>query len=135
MAKLLLIEDDALLIRLYQKKFTKEGHEVISAANGEEGLALLESEKPDLVLVDIMMPKMSGLEMLEHVKANPKTHNVPIIMLSNLGGEEEQEKALELGAVCYLVKSNHTPGQVCAKVAEILAGATRGKSLPKSADI
>lgn len=100
MAKLLLVEDDALLIRLYQKKFTKDGHEVISAKDGKEGLRLIEKEKPDLALFDIMMPKLSGTEILERIKANPSTRAVPVIMLSNLGGAEEQERCLELGAVC-----------------------------------
>lgn len=133
MAKLLLVEDDALLVRLYQKKFTQEGHEVISAANGEEGMALLEKEQPDLVILDIMMPKMSGLEMLERIKANSATASVPVIILSNLGGEEEQDRALELGAVSYIVKANNDPAQVSAKVREILQASTRDKELPTAA--
>ncbi len=130
MAKLLLIEDDMLLVRLYQKKFTKEGHEVITARDGEEGLAMIEKEKPDLVLLDIMMPKLSGLEVLERIKANPATRSVPVVILSNLGGEEEQDKAFELGAVCYIVKSNNDPAQVSAKIREILTASTRDKELP-----
>jgi len=130
MAKLLLVEDDALLTRLYQKKFSKDGHEVVSASDGEEGMEMIESEQPDLVLLDIMMPKLSGLEMLERIKANPATRSVPVVILSNLEGEEEQERALELGAVAYIVKSNSDPARVSAKVREILEASTRDKELP-----
>jgi len=133
MAKLLLVEDDLLLVRLYQKKFTQEGHEVVSAANGEEGLVMIEKEQPDLVMLDIMMPKMSGLEMLERIKANSVTASVPVIILSNVGGEVEQDRALELGAVAYIVKSNNDPAQVTAKVREILQASTRDKELPTAA--
>jgi two-component system phosphate regulon response regulator PhoB len=134
-AKLLLVEDDALLIRLYQKKFAKDGHQVISARDGEEGLVAIEREQPDLVLLDIMMPKLSGIEMLERIKANPTTRAVPVIMLSNMSGEEEQERALELGAVAYIVKSNSDPAQVAAKVKEILAASTRDKELPNAVSL
>ncbi|MCH8748706.1 response regulator [Patescibacteria group bacterium] len=130
MAKLLLVEDDALLVRLYQKKFTKDGYEVVSAKDGEAGLALIDKEQPDLVLLDIMMPKLSGLEMLERIKANPATRSIPVVILSNLGGEEEQERALELGAVAYIVKANNDPAKVSAKIREILQASTRDKELP-----
>ncbi|MBI4022319.1 MAG: response regulator [Candidatus Andersenbacteria bacterium] len=130
MAKLLLVEDDSLLIRLYQNRFTKDGHEVVAARDGEEGLVLIEREQPDLVLLDIMMPKLSGLEMLERIKANPATRSVPVVILSNVSGEAEQERALELGAVAYIVKSANDPGRVAAKVREILQASTRDKELP-----
>lgn len=132
MAKLLLIEDDAVFTRIYQKKFTKEGHQVVTAKDGREGLELIASEQPDVVLLDIMMPELSGLEVLERIKADPAIHGVPVIILTNLGGEEEQERAVELGAVAYLVKSDHHPGLVAAKVREILEASTRDKSLPKA---
>lgn len=131
MATLLLVEDDALLTRLYQKRFTKDRHEVITARDGEEGLELMEKEQPDLVLLDIMMPKMSGLEMLERIKANPATRSVPVVILTNLAGEEEQARALELGAVAYIVKSNNDPIKISAKVQEILTASTRDKGLPE----
>lgn len=130
MATLLLVEDDALLTRLYQKRFTKDGHTVITARDGEEGLELIGKEQPDLVLLDIMMPKLSGLEMLERIKANPETRSVPVVVLTNLAGEEEQARAFELGAVAYIVKSSHDPVQIAAKVHEILAASTRDKGLP-----
>lgn len=130
MAKLLLVEDDSLLVRLYQKRFAKDGHDVVAARDGEEGLALIEREQPDLVLLDIMMPKLSGLEMLERIKANPATRSVPVVILSNVSGEAEQERALELGAVAYIVKSANDPARVAAKVREILTASTRDRDLP-----
>lgn len=130
MAKLLLVEDDALLVRLYQKRFTNDGHDVVAAKDGEEGIKLIEREQPDIVLLDLMMPKLSGLEMLERIKANPATRSVPVVILSNVSGEAEQERALELGAVAYIVKSANDPGRVAAKVREILVASTRDKELP-----
>jgi len=130
MAKLLLVEDDALLIRLYQKKFTKDGHTVVTARDGEEGMRLAKKENPDLILLDVMMPKVSGLQMLEQIKSDEKTRAVPVIILSNVSSEEQQEKAVELGAVAYIVKSNNDPIAVAAKINEILAASTRGKELP-----
>ena len=130
MATLLLVEDDALLTRLYQKRFTKDGHTVIMAKDGEEGLELIEKEQPDLVLLDIMMPKLSGFEMLERIKANPATRSVPVVILTNLAAEDEQTRAFELGAVAYIIKSNNDPVKISAKVEEILAASTRDKGLP-----
>lgn len=135
MATLLLVEDDALLTRLYQKRFTKDGHAVITAKDGEEGLRRIEKEQPNLVLLDIMMPKLSGLEMLERIKANPATRSVPVVILTNLAGEEEQARAFELGAVAYIIKSNNDPVKISAKVQEILTASTREKGLPDAVSL
>jgi len=132
MAKILLIEDDAMFARIYQKKFIKDGHKVVTAKDGHQGLALMKDEQPDVVLLDIMMPELSGLEVLERISADPAKHGIPVIVLTNLDSEEEQERALELGAVAYLVKTEHHPGLVAAKVQEILAATTRGKNLPSA---
>lgn len=132
MSKILLVEDDTLLARLYQKKFVKDGYEVATARDGVEGLEKAEKEQPNVILLDIMMPKLSGFEMLERLKALPTTKGIPVVVLSNLGGEEEQERAFELGAVTYIVKSNQDAAQIVAKVREILQAATRQKELPRA---
>lgn len=131
MAKILIIDDDPLLLTMYEQKFRKDGYEVATALNGEEGLKKIKEEKPTLVLLDIMMPKISGFEVLEAVKKDPQIKNIPIVLLTNLArGEGDVSRGLEMGAVTYLVKSRIRPSQVVAKVKEILA-ATRRDGLPE----
>lgn len=122
MAKILLIEDDPLMIRMYQRKLLKDKYEVQSAVDGEEGLLKIRSFKPDLVLLDVMMPKLNGLQVLERMKADPAIAHIPVIILTNLGGSQEDiNRGLELGAVAYLIKSAYRPDEVVAKVKEVLA--------------
>lgn len=133
MARILLIEDDPLMIRMYQRKLLNDGYEVETAVNGEEGLVKIRSFRPDMILLDIMMPKLNGLQVLERVKADPTIAKIPIILLTNVGGTQEDiEKGLELGAVAYLVKSYYRPDEVVAKIKEVLAGYTLGKEIPKA---
>ncbi len=127
---ILLVEDDNLLIRMYQDKFVRDGYKVNVALNGEEGLVKLKEEKPDLILLDIMMPKMDGFETLKHIKSNSETKGVPVILLTNLGGQDDAKKGLEMGAVAYLIKSEYTPDEIVEKVKEILEASTRDKNLP-----
>ena len=131
MAKILIVDDDQLLVTMYEKKFEKDGYEVSTALNGEEGLKKIKEEEPTVVLLDIMMPGVNGLEVLAAVKKDPKIKDIPIILLTNLArGEEDIHKGLEMGAVAYLVKSRLRPSQVVAKVKEILA-ATKRDGLPE----
>ena len=134
MAKILLVEDDPLMIRMYQRKLASDGYDVGMAVNGEDGLVKLRSFRPDLVLLDIMMPKLNGLQVLERMKADPTISSIPVIILTNLGGSQEDiERGLELGAVAYLVKSAYRPDEVVARVKEVLAGYTRSKEVPGAA--
>lgn len=132
MAKILIVEDDPLMSRMYQKAFTFEGFEVEVASDGQEGLAKAGQVTPTLILLDIMMPKMNGLDVLKSLKANPTTAKVPVIVLTNLAGQHDAETALSLGAVKYIVKSEFEPKQVTDMVKEILAGYTRNE-IPKAA--
>ena len=133
--KILLVEDDNLLVRLYQDKLERDGYEVDVALNGEECLAKAEEgEKPDLILLDVMMPKMDGFETLKHLKAHPDKKNIPVILLTNLGGEDDAKRGLEMGAVAYMIKSDYTPDEVVTKVKEIIAGYTRDNNIPKAAE-
>lgn len=125
MVKVLITEDDPLMSRMYQKIFTFEGYEVIMAGNGEEGLEKAKLEKPTIILLDVMMPKMNGLQMLEKLKLDPASKSIPVIMLTNLAGEKDAETAMSKGAVKYIVKSEYEPKQVVDMVKEILAGYTR----------
>jgi DNA-binding response OmpR family regulator len=134
MAKILLVEDDPLMVRMYQRKLVNDGYDVAIAVNGEEGMVKIRTFHPDLVLLDIMMPKLNGLQVLERTKADPTIASIPIIILTNLGGSEEDiERGLELGAVAYLVKSAYRPDEVISKVKEVLSGYTHGKEVPQAA--
>ena len=132
MAKILIVEDDPLIMRLYQKIFTFEGFEVILATNGEEGLEKARSAKPTVILLDIMMPKMNGLDLLIKLKVDPQTQKIPVVMLTNLAGTQDAEKALSEGAIKYIIKSEFAPKQVVNMVKEIIAAYTRNE-IPKTA--
>jgi DNA-binding response OmpR family regulator len=131
MAKILIIEDDALLSRMYHIVFTSSKFNVEVAQNGEEGFSKALSFFPDLILLDIMMPKLNGLEVLKLLKANAQTQTIPVVVLTNLAGSGDVKAALDLGAVRYIVKSENKPQQVHDIVAGILAGAVR-KDTPES---
>jgi len=127
MAKIVIIEDDALISRMYQKIFLSKGHQVEVAVNGEEGMEKITTLKPNLILLDIMMPKVNGLELLKKIKSTPDIARVPVVVLSNLSGTTDIETALAEGAVKYIVKSDYKPKEVYDIVSGILAGYTRNE--------
>ena len=130
MAKILLADDDPLMVRMYQKKLENDGYEVAVADDGDTALIKIKEFKPDLILLDIMMPKINGLQVLAKLKADPETCNLPVILLTNVhGSDEDINQGLELGAVAYLVKANNRPKVVVEKVKEILGGYVH--ALPK----
>ena len=114
--KVLSIEDDAFLSSLVSGKLIESGFSVISAATGGDGIAKAKSEQPHLILLDIMLPDMGGFEILEKLKADPMTSAIPVIILSNLGGRDEIERGVKLGASSYLIKSNILPHEVAEMV-------------------
>jgi CheY-like chemotaxis protein len=132
MSTVLIIEDDPLVSRMYQTVFEFEGFSVEMARNGEEGIEKLKKSKPKMILLDVMMPKMSGIEVLQEIKSNPQTKSIPVVVLTNLSGDKDAEKALELGAVKFIVKSKNRPKQIVAQIREILAGYTR-EEIPEAA--
>lgn len=134
MAKILIVEDDPLLVGLYEKAFELAGYEVETAFNGKDGLGKLEStdKKPAIILSDVMMPEMNGLELLEKIKASPALKDIPVVMLTNLAGDKDAERALSLGAVTYLVKSQYQPKEVVAKVKELVVAYTRDGDVPET---
>ena len=118
--KVLIIEDEEMLVNMYISKFEKEGYQAEKASNGKIGLDQAKKINPDIILLDIMMPEMDGFMVLKKLKSDTSTKDIPIIMLTNLGQEEDIEKGTKLGATDYLVKANLTPAQVVDKVKEIL---------------
>lgn len=118
--KILFIEDEFTLQKAMEEALRKEGYEVIQALNGKAGLNMVKSEKPDLVLLDIILPKMDGFQVLEQIKRNKETKNIPVIILTNLGDAEDIEKSLSLGATTYLVKSDHSLNEIIEKIKETI---------------
>lgn len=120
MAKILIVEDDAILQKSLKEYLSSEGFEIMCASDGEEGVQKAVSEKPDLILLDIILPKKDGYEVLQEVKANPEISYIPVVLLTNLDGIADVEKALELGATTYLVKADYKLEEVTEKIKEIL---------------
>ena len=116
MEKILLIEDEELIIRLLSKKLAAIGYDVSLAMNGEEGLEKIKQIAPDLILLDIVMPRMGGFEVMAEMKKDEKIANIPVIIISNSGQPLELEKAKELGAVDWLVKTEFDPKEVAEKI-------------------
>ncbi|KKQ41338.1 MAG: Two component transcriptional regulator, winged helix family [Candidatus Magasanikbacteria bacterium GW2011_GWA2_37_8] len=115
-----LVEDDAFLSDIYSKKFTMEGFKVVTADNGEKGLADIKKKMPDIVLLDILLPKLDGFAVLEKLKADPATKDIPVILLTNLGQKDDVDKGLQGGAVDYLIKAHFKPSEVVDKVKKVL---------------
>lgn len=120
MKKILFIEDEFTLQKAMAETLGKEGYEMVQALDGETGLKLANSEKPDLVLLDIILPKMDGFQVLEELKKAEETKTIPVIILTNLGNSEDIERSLSLGATTYLVKSDHGIEDVVEKVKQTI---------------
>lgn len=118
--KILLIEDDKFLRELMTKKLFSMDYDVVSSVDGESGLEMIKEKKPDLVLLDLILPGMNGFEVLEIAKKDPEINNIPIIILSNLGQKEDVDKGLELGAKDFLIKAHFTPQEIANKLKNIL---------------
>jgi len=116
MKKIIIIEDEETLLNLLDKKLNQEGYEVIVARDGEEGLEKIKSNKPDLILLDIVMPKMGGFEVMEILRKDEELKKIPIIIISNSGQPVELDRAKELGVVDWLIKTDFDPQEVVDKV-------------------
>jgi CheY-like chemotaxis protein len=114
--KILLIEDEQLIIELLTKKLTEEGYDVSVAKDGEEGMSAMQEEKPDLILLDVVMPKMGGLEVMEEMQKDPDLKRIPVIVVSNSGQPVELDRAKQLGAKDWLIKTEFDPQEVIDKV-------------------
>ncbi len=114
--KILLVEDDPFLLSMYTTKFELENFRVITAEDGKKGLKLAIEETPDIILLDILLPKMNGFEVLRELKSNGNVNNIPIILLTNLSQKDEVEQGLRLGADDYLIKAHFMPSEVVEKI-------------------
>jgi len=120
MPKILVVEDDKFLREMISRKLDKEGYEVAQAVDGEKGEVKIKEEKPDLVLLDLILPGIDGFEVLERMKNDSEVSEIPVVILSNLGQKSEVERGLNLGAVDFLIKAHFTPAEIVKKIREII---------------
>jgi len=118
--QILLIEDDPFLIDIYTTKLNKAGFSIEVATGGKEGLSKIKEKKPNLLLLDIVLPQIDGWEILKEIKADEKLKDLKVVILSNLGQKEEVEKGIVIGATKYLIKAHYTPTQVVKEIKKIL---------------
>ena len=124
MSKIVLVEDEAILQRALAEWLRIEGHEIITVISGKEALEVIPKELPDLVLLDIILPELNGIEVLKQLKSNDQTKHIPVIILTNLGDEQNRKRALSLGADDYLVKAGHDLESVNKIVNKVLKNST-----------
>ena len=130
-ARILLIEDDQFLRRACEVSLKKRGFTLLTAADGEEGLMLARTGSPDIILLDMLMPKLTGVETLEALKKDERTCGIPVVMLSNSSIDSEVQKAKALGAVGYLIKASLSLKELGDQVESFLEEAGRAKEAPK----
>lgn len=118
MAKILIVEDDPVVLRMYTRVFGFEGFQVETATNGQEGVEKTKVLKPDFVLLDVMLPEKSGLQYLDEVKADPVTQNIPVLVMTNLAGRDNEQLVYAKGAIGCIYKSEVNPKQVVERVKE-----------------
>ncbi|MDD4625351.1 MAG: response regulator [Candidatus Paceibacterota bacterium] len=118
--KILLVEDDRFLRELMSQKIIKMGDDLTVAVDGEEGVVKAKEVKPEIILLDLMLPGIDGFGVLSQIKADPETAEIPVIILSNLGQREDIDRALKLGATDFLVKAHFTPQEIIDKIDQYL---------------
>ncbi len=120
-AKILLIDDDQSLRQLYGLELSSKGFQFVEAVDGDDGLAKAKAEKPNLILLDVMMPKTDGIATLQKIKEDPELKDIPVLMLTNFGQENLVQQAFSLGVTDYLLKYKVTPAEMSEKVSQLLS--------------
>jgi len=120
MKKLLIVEDEPLLTEMYLEKFGSKDITVLSAKSAEQALTIAKKEKPDLILLDILLPMENGIDLLEKIRKDETIKNTKVLTFSNYDDMETKKRALELGSIDYLIKTNYTPNQVFKIIQNIL---------------
>ena len=135
MSKIMVVEDDASLREIYSIRVAAEGYEVVSAGDGEEALAMAVREKPDLILSDIMMPKISGFDMLDILRSTPETAQIKVVMMTALSADDQRQRGERLGADRYLVKSQVGIEDVINVIHEVLGDKTVSEAAPQPTEV
>lgn len=118
--KVLLVEDESMIVDMYKMRLEGDGFEVLVTDKGSEAIEMAKKDKPDIILLDVILPETDGFSILQNLKSDSKTKNIPVMMLTNLGQESDKEKGGQLGAVEYFIKSQHTPADVLSAVKRII---------------
>ncbi|MEK7557950.1 MAG: response regulator [Patescibacteria group bacterium] len=118
--KILVVEDDVMISSMYKIKFEVDDFTVVIANNGAEGLELAKKENPDIIMLDVILPQIDGFSVLEELKKDKQTKDIPVVMLTNLGTEEDKAKGKKFGVIDYLVKASLTPKQISIKIKQYL---------------
>ncbi|PIS21608.1 response regulator [candidate division WWE3 bacterium CG_4_10_14_0_2_um_filter_42_7] len=126
--KILIVEDDDSLFAMYEPEFKLRGLALLRASNVEEGLKIARSEKPNVVLMDIVLPDKTGIQALGEMKADPELNKLPVIMLTNFGNEENISKAIDMGAEDFILKYKVVPSEVVDKIEQLLGESNEGMS-------
>lgn len=128
-SKILLIEDDEVLSKVVYEELTESGFDIFQAFDGEAGLVMAGEKKPDLILLDILLPKKNGFEVLESLKKFPGTNEIPVVMLTMLGSDDDIKRGMRLGANDYIVKSQHALPEIVEKIKEFFAKEQHPKTI------
>ena len=130
---LFMAEDDPLMSRMYERAFRLNGYDLKMSFDGEEAISTLKKMEtlPVVAVLDVMMPKKSGFDVLREMKVDERLKNIPVILLTNLAGQEDAEKGLSMGAILYLVKSQYSPKEVVSKIGEIIDAYSRKEGIPE----
>jgi len=118
--KILIIEDDKFLRELIAQKLLNEKYDIAEAVDGEAGVKAAQKEKPDIILLDLILPGIDGFEVLSRIKSAPEISNIPVIILSNLGQKEDIDRGLKIGATDYMIKAHFTPAEIISKIKSII---------------
>lgn len=122
--KILIVDDEEILRKIYSDRLTFEGFNIDTATDGEEALLKIKSFAPNLILLDILMPKLNGIQVLEQINTDPSLKSIPVIVLSNVASDDNIKKALELGAKDYLLKTNFSPNEIISKITSLMTAQT-----------
>jgi len=118
--KIMIVEDDEFLVQMYATKLEMQDYTVITASDGKQALKLIKKQQPDLVLLDLNLPVMDGFQVLEALKADKETAEIPVLVLTNYGQKEHIDRCLNLGAADYLIKAHFVPSEVLDKIKDLL---------------
>lgn len=118
--KVLIVEDDVFLSDIYNKKFSKDGFDVLTASDGKKAVIIIKQKKPDVILLDIMLPQMDGFEVLEEIKKDPEIKDIPVILLTNTNEQDGIKRGYDLGIKDYIIKTFFTPSEVVNKVRKVI---------------
>jgi len=118
--KVLLVEDDPMIVEMYKMRLEAEGYEVLITDKGSEALEIAKKQQPAVILLDVILPEVDGFAVLENLKSETETKNIPVLMLTNLSQESDREKGLKIGASEYFVKAEHTPADIINAVKKII---------------